>query len=57
VRTTIEAQKLAIDVRGCGGAIEVATITRRDGFKFIQQKKPHGERYLDYLEVMSHSDS
>lgn len=38
IRTTMELQKWLVDVRGVGGAIDVATITRTEGFKAIQQK-------------------
>lgn len=44
VRTTIEAQRLTVGIRGCGGPIDVATITRSDGFRFLQQKQIVGER-------------
>ena len=44
IRTTITAQRLTVGIRGCGGAIDVATITRRDGLKFVQQKQITGER-------------
>ncbi len=30
-------------IRGCGGPIDVATVTRRDSFRFVQQKKITGE--------------
>lgn len=43
LRATITLQKWIIDVRGVGGAIDVATITRTGGFKFVQQKKIAGE--------------
>ena len=43
IRTTISAQNLAIGVRGVGGTIEVATITRTDGLNWIQKKELHGE--------------
>ncbi|MBI3947222.1 MAG: hypothetical protein HY321_14955 [Armatimonadetes bacterium] len=43
IRTTIAAQQLQIGVRGCGGPIDVATITRREGFRWIQQKEVVGE--------------
>ena len=42
VETTIAAQRLTLGLRGCGGPIDVATITRRDGFRFIQQKQVKG---------------
>lgn len=43
VRTTITAQTLAVGVRGVGGPIEVAVVTRQQGLTFIQQKKLRGE--------------
>src|SRR6202011_2667734 len=33
VRSTIELQKWTIGIRGVGGAVDIATITRTDGFK------------------------
>jgi len=39
IETTITAQALTVGIRGCGGPIDVATITRRDGFQFIQKKE------------------
>ncbi len=44
VRTTIAAQKFVVGVRGVGGAVDVATITRVDGLKEIQVKQVIGER-------------
>ena len=44
IRTTIDAQKLTVGVRGCGGPIDVATITRLEGFKFVQAKQIRGEK-------------
>ena len=44
VRTTIELQAFQVGIRGVGGAIDVATITRTDGFKAVQQKVLRGER-------------
>lgn len=43
IRTTIDVQNLGIGVRGVGGKIEVATITRTGELSFVQQKKLHGE--------------
>lgn len=43
VRSTIELQKWVIELRGVGGAIDVATITRTEGFQYVQQKKISGE--------------
>jgi len=44
VKTTIEAQKLSIAIRGVGGAIDVAVITGRHGLRIIQQKELIGEK-------------
>jgi hypothetical protein len=43
VRTTITLQRWTVGVRGVGGAIDVATITRADGFKPIQRKSVTGD--------------
>lgn len=43
VSATISAQRLAIGVRGVGGPIDVATITRIQGLKYVQRKEIHGE--------------
>ena len=37
------AQSLSVDVRGVGGMIDVATITRTEGVQWIQQKQLKGE--------------
>lgn len=39
IETTIKAQKLSIGIRGCGGCIDVAIITRNNGLEFINKKK------------------
>ena len=44
IRTTATLQGWAAGTRGVGGAIDVATITRTDGFRAIQQKEIVGER-------------
>jgi hypothetical protein len=44
IRTTMEAQRLTVGIRGVGGPIDVATITRTEGFSWVQRKKPQGER-------------
>lgn len=44
IETTIAAQRLTLGLRGCGGPIDVATITRRGGFAFIQQKQVKGRQ-------------
>jgi hypothetical protein len=38
IRTTIDAQELTIGIRGCGGAIDIAKITKNEGFDFVQEK-------------------
>jgi hypothetical protein len=43
IRTTITALKLTVGVRGCGGPIDVATITEREGLRFVQRKEIVGE--------------
>ena len=43
IRTTMTAQSLAVGLRGVGGAIDVATITRRDGLRWVQKKRIRGE--------------
>jgi hypothetical protein len=43
IRTTIDAQNLTVGIRGTGGPIDVAIITRRDGLEFIQRKRIAGE--------------
>jgi hypothetical protein len=46
VRTTITLQKWIVGIRGVGGAIDVATITRTDGVKHVQQKEIYGEHSI-----------
>ena len=43
LRATITLQKWIVDIRGVGGAIDVATVTRTEGFEYVQQKKIIGE--------------
>lgn len=43
VRTTIGAQRLTVGIRGCGGPVDVAIITRREGLRFVQRKQIIGE--------------
>jgi hypothetical protein len=43
VRTTISAQRLAVEVRGVGGAIDVAVISRTNGIEYVQRKRIRGE--------------
>jgi hypothetical protein len=49
IRTTIQLQQWMVSIRGVGGAIDVATITRTDGFKAIQIKELRGEFKADVL--------
>jgi hypothetical protein len=44
IRTTMIAQRLAIGIRGVGGPIDVAIITRTNGLEYVQQKVIRGER-------------
>lgn len=44
VKTTVEGQRLSIAIRGVGGAIDVAVITKREGVGIIQQKELMGEK-------------
>ncbi|MDC6383881.1 hypothetical protein D2V93_15930 [Flagellimonas taeanensis] len=39
IRTTIETQELTIGLRGCGGAIDVAIITKNSPLEFIKKKE------------------
>ena len=43
IRTTATAQNLSIEIRGVGGAIDVAVITQREGLCDIQRKELVGE--------------
>lgn len=43
IKTTILMQKWLVDIRGVGGAIDVAVVTKAGGFKQIQQKSICGE--------------
>ena len=44
IRTTMEIQNWILGVRGVGGAIDVAIITRTAGFNPVQQKTIVGQR-------------
>jgi hypothetical protein len=46
IRTTIELQNWIVGVRGVGGAIDVATITRTAGFKPVQRKTITGQESI-----------
>ena len=45
IKTTATLQGFSAGVRGVGGAIDVATITRTEGFRAIQEKEIVGERF------------
>lgn len=46
IRTTMELQNWIVGVRGVGGAIDVATITRTDGFIPVQRKIIIGQKSI-----------
>jgi hypothetical protein len=48
IRTTIDLQQLLVTQRGVGGAIDVATITRVDGFKIVQAKILTAKNHLAF---------
>lgn len=50
IRATAAAQNLAVGIRGVGGPIEVATITRNRGLRFVQRKRIHGEAGAENME-------
>jgi hypothetical protein len=52
IRATITLQKWTVDIRGVGGAVDVATVTRSLGFKYIQQKEVIGE----VIQKHAHTD-
>jgi hypothetical protein len=39
LKTTIDAQSLTVGIRGCGGEIDVATITKNKGLHFVKKKE------------------
>ena len=43
IKTTVTLQKWLVGVRGVGGMVEVATVTRMEGFRAIQRKRISGE--------------
>ena len=43
IRTTMDAQRFSVGIRGVGGAIDVAIIKRNQNLQFIQRKQEHGE--------------
>ena len=47
IRGTMILHRLAVTVRGVGGPVEVAVITRTGGIEFVQKKKIQGEERTD----------
>jgi len=45
IKTTMRLQTWLTGIRGVGGVIDIATVTRADGFKPIQQKEIYGDEY------------
>ncbi len=43
IRTTISVQSVSVGIRGVGGPIDIATITRTNGLQFVQTKRIQGE--------------
>ena len=48
IRTTIDVQSLYLGIRGCGGPIDVATITQAEGLHYVQKKQIIGEAPIPY---------
>jgi len=44
IKTTMDIQSKMVGIRGVGGAIDLATITRTDGFRPVQQKEISGQK-------------
>jgi hypothetical protein len=44
IRTTAQILDYQIGIRGVGGHTDVATITRKEGFQYVQRKEIRGER-------------
>jgi hypothetical protein len=47
VTTTAQIMQYVTDVRGVGGAVDVAVITRTKGFTDVQAKQIRGQRFVD----------
>lgn len=43
IRTTVDTQKLTVCERGCGGPIDIATITLREGLRLVHCKEIEAE--------------
>jgi hypothetical protein len=46
VRATAQLQEWTVELRGVGGAIDIATITRTQGFKAVRLKTISGDRFV-----------
>ncbi len=57
IRATVTAQNLALTLRGVGGAIDVASITRTEGLHYVQRKQIHGEPPFHVYPARQESDS
>ena len=44
IRATAKLQAFTTGARGVGGAVDVATVTRTEGFRAVQEKRIVGER-------------
>lgn len=44
IKSTAQMLDYQIGIRGVGGSIDVATITRKEGFRYVQRKEIRGER-------------
>ena len=53
IKSTIEFQKFRTTVRGVGGHVEVATVTRDRGFQFVSRRKLTGSKENDYGNAKS----
>jgi hypothetical protein len=51
IRATIISQTLSLGDRGCGGPIDVAVITRRDGLHWVQRKALVGESLSREVDI------
>ena len=51
IKTTVTLQRWLVGVRGVGGMVEVATVTRIEGFSAIQQKKISGEKSQNEVRI------
>jgi len=48
VKSTIDAQRLTVTIRGCGGPVNIAIITREEGFRMIRENKIAIEEHGEY---------